>query len=346
MWRIFQNMEILNDKENQAIRLPSGVKELLFEEAMQHRAVERRLTELLAGSGYREIITPTIEYGEVFFLAGKTRHGRNHLDEKVHRVIDRDGNLLALRADFTAQIARIAASRFIGMVVPIRLYYSGKVFRTEPHHAGRSREKWQVGFEILGASDIETDAEVVTNILDILAALKIDDARVAIGNVEYFNGIMAHAGIEGEALQRLKYLVERKDIAGLAQTMEEISLPSPVREALTQIPNLQSSREILPKARRLAQNEISQQAVDRLEALKALIQKHGQAGQVFFDLNELGSSGYYTGLTLRAFIAGVDEEVGSGGRYDELISRFGVEVPAVGFAFDLDLLVNAMSHGA
>ncbi|MGH7450447.1 MAG: ATP phosphoribosyltransferase regulatory subunit [bacterium] len=334
-------MEILKDEEKQAFRLPSGVEDLLFADATQHRAIERRLAELLAASGYREIITPTIEYGEVYLLAGKTRHGRNRLDEKVYRVIDRDGNLLALRADFTAQIARLAASRFVGMVVPIRLYYSGKVFRAEPHHAGRSREKWQVGFEILGASDIETDAEAVTNILDSLAALKIDNARVAIGNVEYLNGIMAHAGIEGEKRQTLKYLIERQDIAGLAQTMEDFSLPSPVRNALTQIPNLHGGREILPEAQRLAQNEISHQALDRLEALLAMIQKHAQADKVFFDLSEFDSMGYYTGLTLRAFVTGVGEEVGSGGRYDELISRFGVEVPAVGFAFDLDLLANA-----
>ncbi|MGH7596248.1 MAG: ATP phosphoribosyltransferase regulatory subunit [bacterium] len=339
-------MEILKSHENRGFRLPPGVEDLLFDDTTQQRAIERRLAEWLAGAGYREIITPTIEYGEVFLLAGKTRHGRNRLDEKVHRVIDRDGNLLALRADFTAQIARIASSHFVGMVAPTRLYYSGKVFRAEPHHAGRSREKWQVGFEILGDNTIETDAETVTNILDTLAALKIDNARVVVGNVEYLNGIMAHAGIEGERLQTLKYLIERKDIAGLAQTMEAFSLPPPVREALTQLPNLHGGREILPEARRLARNEISHQAAGRLEALLAIIQKHPQADKVVLDLGEVEGMAYYTSLTLRAFVAGVDAEVGSGGRYDDLISRFGVDVPAVGFAFDLDLLVSAIMNGA
>jgi ATP phosphoribosyltransferase regulatory subunit len=339
-------MEILKGKENREFRLPPGVEDLLFDDVKQQRAIERRLVELLAGAGYREVITPTIEYGEVFLSAGKTRHGRNRLDEKVHRVIDRDGNLLALRADFTAQIARIAASRFVGMVIPTRLYYSGKVFRAEPHHAGRSREKWQVGFEILGDNTVETDAEAVTNILDTLAALKIDNARVAVGNVEYLNGIMAHTNIEGERLQSLKYLVEHKDVAGLTQTMEDLSLSSPLREALTQIPNLHGGREILPEARRLAQNKISHRAIDRLEALLTMIQKHPQADKVVVDLGEPAGMAYYTGLTFRAFVAGVDAEVGSGGRYDELISRFGVEVPAAGFAFDLDLLVYAIMNGA
>jgi ATP phosphoribosyltransferase regulatory subunit len=339
-------VEILNDKDNQALRLPPGVKDFLFDEVVQHRAVERRLAELLVGSGYREIITPTIEYSEVFLLAGRTRHGRNSLDEKVYRFLDRDGNLLALRADFTAQIARIAASRFVGMLAPMRLYYTGKVFRAEPHHAGRSREKWQVGFEILGANDIETDAETVVCILDSLAALGINNARVAIGHIEYFNGIVAHAGIDGEALQTLKYLVERKDINGVARMTDEFALPPPVREALLRLPNLHGSQEILSEARGLAQNEVSRQAVDRLEALLAMVQNHAQADKVFLDLSEVEGMGYYTGIMLRAFVAGVGEEVGSGGRYDELISRFGVEVPAVGFSFDVDLLVNAIGNGA
>jgi ATP phosphoribosyltransferase regulatory subunit len=337
-------MEISNDKENHALRLPPGVKDFLFDEAMQHRAVERWLTDLLTGSGYREIITPTVEYGEVYLLAGKTRHGRNTLDEKVHRFLDRDGNLLALRTDFTAQIARIAASRFVGMIAPIRLYYSGKVFRAEPHHAGRNREKWQVGFEILGANDVETDAEAVTCILDSLAALKINNARVAVGNIGYFNGIMADAGLESEALQTLKYLVERKDVAGLARVSEEFSLPAPVRDALTRLPNLHGGSEILAEARRLAQNEISRQAGDRIEALLEMIRQHPQADKVFLDLSAVEGFGYYTGIMLRAFAAGA--EVGSGGRYDELISRFGVDVPAAGFSFDLDLLVDAIGNGA
>jgi ATP phosphoribosyltransferase regulatory subunit len=115
---------------------------------------------------------------------------------------------------------------------------------------------------------------------------------------------------------------------------------------LARLPNLHGGREILTEARRLAQNEISRRAVDRLEAVLAMIQKHAQADTVFLDLSEVEGMGYYTGIMLRAFVAGIGEEVGSGGRYDELISRFGVDVPAVGFSFDLDLLVNAIRDGA
>ena len=335
-------MDFFNDTENQIRRLPPGVKDFLFEEARQRRTVERRLTELWAGAGFQEIITPAVEYSEVFWVAGKTRHGRNSLDEKIHRFLDRDGNLLALRADFTSQVARIAASRFAGVPAPIRIFYSGKIFRAEPHDAGRRREKWQVGFEILGANDIAADAEAVTRILDSCAALNLDKIRIAIGHIGYFNGLMAQAGIAGELLQTLQYLVERKDTAGLAQVAQDSPRPLAVREALLRFPNLHGGGEILPEARELAPNEISRAAVARLEALLAAIQTHPQADKVFLDLSEVEGLGYYTGIMLRAFVAGAGQEVGSGGRYDDLISRFGADLPAVGFSFDLDLLVEAL----
>lgn len=334
-------MSIFSDSENPTLKLPPGVKDFFFAEARQRRALERRVTDLLAGSGFSEIITPTIEYSDIFLLAGRTGQGRNSLDEKVYRFLDRDGNLLALRADFTAQIARIAASRFAGLATPIRVYYSGKVFRAEPHHVGRSREKWQVGFEILGAHDIDADVEAVICILDSLAAAGINNSRVAIGHIGYFNGIAAQAGLAGESLQKLKYLVERKDTAGLAQAAQASSLSMPARAALTRLPNLHGNNEILPEARRLATNDVSRQAIEHLETLWSKLQQHPQADKVFLDLSEIEGLGYYTGIMLRAFVAGIGEEVGSGGRYDELISRFGADLPAIGFSFDLDLLVAA-----
>ncbi len=339
-------MESFNEFKNHGAGLPPGVKDFFFAEAQRRRSVERRLTDLLAGAGFHEIITPTIEYSEVFLLAGKTGYGRNSLDEKVYRFLDRDGNLLSLRADFTAQIARVAASRFAGLPAPIRLFYSGKIFRAEPHYVGRRREKWQVGFEILGGDSLAADAEAIKCILDGLAALGIKNTRLAIGHLGYFDGIVAQAGMAGETRHQLKYLVERKDVSGLARAADDSALPAAVRAALKRLPNLHGGHMILPEARELAQNEASRQAVAHLEALLPMIQKHPEVDKIFFDLSEVEGLGYYTGIMLRAFVAGVGQEVGSGGRYDDLIGRFGTDFPAVGFSFDLDLLVEAVGKSS
>ncbi len=326
--------------ESSKLRLPAGVKDFLFEEAQQRRELESRLMSLLASKDYREIITPTFEYSEVFAQGGE---GNAALEEKVYRFLDRDGNLLALRADFTAQIARIAASRFVHGDLPIRLCYSGKVFRAEPHHAGRRLEKWQVGFELLGANGVAADVEAVNNILEGLAVLGLRELRLAIGHIGYFNGLIAQAGLAGEALQALKYLVERKALAGLQEALKEYSLASPILEALLQLPFLHGGAEVLATARRFASHEIAKRALDHLEAMLPHVQTHLKSGRLFFDLSEVEGMGYYTGIMFRAFVAGAGQEVGSGGRYDDLISRFGAELPAVGFSFDVDLLAQAVS---
>ena len=326
------------------LRLPPGVKDFLFEEAQERRAVERCLCELLAAKSYREVITPTYEYSEVFHQASKTTKDQNGLDEKMYRFFDREGRLLALRVDFTAQIARIAASRFQNLATPIRAFYSGKVFRAEPLHAGRSHEKWQVGFEILGAGELAADAEAVFCILEGIAALGLEQARIAVGHIGYFNGIVAQAGLEGEALHELKYLMERKDVTGLKQTASALSLPELTQTTLLRLPSLHGGAEILSEARALAHNDISLQAVSQLEALMTLIQNHPHAQEVFFDLSEVEGMGYYTGIMLRAFVAGVGQEIGSGGRYDDLVARFGAHMPSVGFSFDVDLLMRALAN--
>ncbi len=327
--------------ENSKLRLPAGVKDFLFEETQQCRELESRLMNTLMSKGCREIITPTFEYSEVFSQAGE---GRNALEDKTYRFLDRDGNLLALRADFTAQIARIAASRFAQSEMPIRLCYSGKVFRAEPHHAGRSREKWQIGFELLGAGDIATDVEAVNNILEGLAALGLHEIRVAIGHIGYFNGLIAEAGCAGETLQRLKYLIARKEATGLREFVTQAELAPLVQEALLQLPALHGGSEIFPLARRFARSAISHEAIAHLEAMLLALQTHLQAGKIFVDLSEVEGMGYYTGIMLRAFVAGVGQEIGGGGRYDELIARLGADLPAVGFYFDVDLLVRAVNE--
>lgn len=330
-----------NNSARKQLRLPPGVKDFLFDEAQQRRDIERNLLRALAHKDYREIITPTIEYSEVFTHGGD---GRVAEEEKTYRFLDRDGNLLALRADFTAQVARIAASRFAQHEAPQRLCYSGKVFRAEQQHAGRSREKWQVGFELLGAQDVAADLEAVNNILNCLAALELHELRLAIGHIGYFNGVLAAAELDAETLHTLKYLVERKAVAGLQEVLPQLALPPAVQAALLQLPQLHGGEEVLAVAQSFAVHDKSLQAVAHLAALVPHVQEPLAAGRLFFDLSEVEGMGYYTGIILRAFVAGAGAEVGSGGRYDELIARFGADMPAVGFSFDVDLLAQAVAE--
>ncbi|KAA3615422.1 MAG: ATP phosphoribosyltransferase regulatory subunit [Calditrichaeota bacterium] len=324
------------------LRLPAGIKDFIFDEAKEHRFVERALIDLLIENGYGEIITPTFEHGEIFEIATKAGMIRNGLDEKVYRFLDRDGNLLALRADFTAQIARIAASRFKGLTKELKIFYTGKVFRAEPHHEGRSREKWQVGFEILNKSSIAADAEAVIHILEALDKFKLKNVRVAIGHIGYFHGLIKESGLAGDKMKALKYLVERKDSAGIERFLDETAIDDEVKNVLLALPDLHGDITVLQKAKACAGHEKSMQALLKLDKLWDEISGHPLSKNVFFDLSEVEGMGYYTGIMIKAFTEGVGSEVGSGGRYDQLTAVFGAEMPAIGFSFDVDLVGKAI----
>lgn len=323
-------------KSNRLRQIPAGIKDYLFEEARRRRSVECSINKVLQGYEYKEIITPTFEYFDVFSAAG-----RNGFVDKIYRFLDRDGNLVALRSDFTAQVARIVASKQPALDFPVRLCYSGKVYRFEELHAGRNRESWQVGFELVGETAVEGDLQVLEIIVNILRSLNISGFQINLGTIEYFNGTIEHAGLEGESLQEIKYLIDHKDVDTLGHVLEASRLPAATKAALQELVSLHGKRDALERAQNLATNRRSQEAIKGLASVYDRLLESKLAENVVIDLSDVEGMEYYSGLMIKAYAPGVGYEVGSGGRYDQLLARFGFDCPAVGFSFDVDRLVEA-----
>ena len=133
--------------------LPTGYRDVVFDEARSRRLIERQFAEVFEKRGFGEISPSGVEYLDVY-----TR-GRQSIKELTFKFLDRDDNLLALRADFTPAIARIAAARLQNMPLPIKIWYSGSVFRKADLHRGRFHEFIQVGAELLGQNTAGTDAD-------------------------------------------------------------------------------------------------------------------------------------------------------------------------------------------
>lgn len=326
-------------KANHLRQLPPGIKDFLFDEAKRRRGVERRLREVFEQAEYREVITPTFEYLEVFGAAG-----RDGFHEKIYRFVDRDGNLLALRSDFTAQAARIIASKSSALNLPARIYYSGRIFRFEELHAGLSREAWQVGGELFGQPEVDADVEIVQLAVRAFEALGISDFQITLGSLEFLNGIVASERLQGEALDEIKFLLAHKDTDGLRAGLQNWRLSAKTQHALLALSELQGTSDALAKAGRIADNDRSQRAVQRLQAVSERLGALALNDCIAIDFSETQGLGYYTGITIKAFVHGVGYEVGSGGRYDNLLGQFGFDCPAVGFSFDVDRLVAGVAR--
>ena len=317
---------------------PQGTQDLLFEGARRLRRCEAALARVFEEHGFAEVIPPAVESAEVFAEASAAG-GAGAL-----RTVDRDGRLLALRADFTAQVARIAATR-LSNVSPLRLYYRGSVVRETDASSGVPRERLQAGCELVGDADPSADAEMLALAAASLHALGIGKgaARIAVGTVGYLSALIAAAGASPRLARALTDAIDRKDLPGLTLLCTREVPPGKPRDALLMLaqpprPQTEASA-LLSRAQELAPDEAAASALRRLSNALQVAQARNLGAELEVDLGEVRGLGYYTGLVFNLYAAGAPRVVGGGGRYDTLLGRFGDPRPAVGFSLDLDALV-------
>ena len=308
--------------------IPPGALDLSGEAVRRRRSLQRATMSALEKAAYEELIPPTFEYEDTF-----VRAGGSEIAERLVRFPDRDGRILALRYDFTASLARVAATTFADATGALRLCYSGKVFRQDPERGGRPREMLQVGAELLGQSDLAADIEIVRLTLTLLSAAGLKDFQINLGHV----GVLA-AGLDAleEPLRAdVRRWIDRKDRGSLRESLKSLSGDA---QALMTLPFVIGRRDALDEASSSAP-AASRAGLDHLLALDAALTASERA-HIVYDLGEVRGLDYYTGIHFELYIAGAGRAAGAGGRYDGLMARFGRPMPAVGVALDLDTIAE------
>ena len=307
---------------------PPGALDLTGDAARRRRALQRGAVAVLERAGYEELLPPTFEYEDTFLRAGGTG-----VAERLLRFPDRDGRVLALRYDFTSSVARIAATTFAGAGLPLRLSYSGRVYRQEPERGGRPRETLQVGAELLGDGSLEADVEIVRLTIELIRAAGLGDFQVNLGHV----GVLAPglAALEEPLRGQVRRWIDRKDRGGLTRALAGRTDDA---ATLLHLPFVIGRREALEAALGVT----PAQAVGGLRHLLALDDAlgPGERSHVVYDLGEVRGLDYYTGVHFEVFVSGTGRAAGAGGRYDELMGRFGRPMPAVGVSIDLDAIAE------
>jgi ATP phosphoribosyltransferase regulatory subunit len=310
--------------------IPPGALDLTGEAVRRRRELQRAAMGALERAGYEELIPPTFEYEDTFLRAGGAA-----VAERLVRFPDRDGRILALRYDFTASLARVAATTFSHAKRPLRLSYSGMVYRQEPERGGRPREMLQVGAELLGQADLAADIEIVRLTLSLLAAAGLRDFQVNLGHV----GVLAAGlgAIEEPLRSEVRRWIDRKDRGSLKRALANLSGDACT---LTTLPFVIGRRDALEEAARTAP-AASQAGLEHLLALDEALAP-GERAHVVYDLGEVRGLDYYTGIHFELYVAGAGRAAGAGGRYDDLMGRFGRSMPAVGLSLDLDTIAEVV----
>lgn len=319
--------------------VPIGMATILPHAAKEVRRLESQLLTQVSAWGYDEIILPTFEYLDVLAPGLEAE-----LLETCYQFIDRTtGRTLLLRPDATAQIARTIAMGLTGISVPQRLSYRTSVFRYEPEHAGRGREIFQVGAELIGIGDIAADYEVIRLLIECLQAIGLRSFTISLGHVGFIKGLLMRSGLSVQGQKRAEQAAARKDLPRLEEVLAGERIAKSAAKAIREAPELTGREEVLARGRQLAAGEPTLLApLDRLAQLYQLLCVAGHRDSLLLDLGEFRGFDYYDGVVFDVFAPGVGAELGGGGRYDHLVGRFGRDLPSTGFALDVDRLFRAV----
>jgi ATP phosphoribosyltransferase regulatory subunit len=314
--------------------IPAGMRDLLPEEAAVRRGLARRALDRFALYGYAIVTPPVFEFAEVL------ERGLGTLDpEHVLRFVEPEsGEVAALRPDMTPQIARMIATRLYERPPPFRLSYEGTVLRRRTGRARKHRQIPQVGVELAGIAGPEGDLELLALAVDALRATGLDRFTVDVGDAGVVRSLVA--SVAPQVQGRLSEALARKDEAEIAEVCSSLSLPH--ADTLRALPQLHGGRDALVEGSRRLGATPAAKAAARLLALFDAAVGRGLGPHLVADLGEVRGFEYYTGTIFHAYAAGTGDAVGSGGRYDELLARFGCPMPAAGFALDLDRLTEAL----
>ena len=317
--------------------IPPGTRDILPDEMRELRRLSLALIEAFERFGFGEVATPTIEYEEV--LARGDERGA----PVAYRFFDESGELLAMRSDMTIPIARLVANRYAGAEPPFRLCYLARAYRAVRPQRGHMREFTQAGVELIGAEAPEGTAEVVEVLSAALDAARLDRAVIGLGDADLYRQLLDELGVGGEQRDRVVASLAAHDRVGLEAEVGRLELPTEDRRTLITLPTLRGGPEVLDAARALG-GATTERATQRLAATYEAIAGRGVAGRVRVDLGLLRNLGYYTGAILEVYDPALGHVLGGGGRYDELMGRFGRPLPAAGFALYLERLHVAQAE--
>jgi len=321
------------------LSLPLGLRDLTPDHSAHLAELSARLQDVFRSFKYRRVLLPTLERLEVVerglspaALAGVLKF-----------VEPGSGEVVAIRPDITPQIVRLYAARPDALPDPARLCYDGPVLRAREARAGRPREVYQAGVELLGAGGPGADAEALTVLRRALDGVGLDGAIIEVGHARFAGAVLKGAGLRAAARAEAEEALSRKDEAALAKLAGKAKGSAAARKALPALATLYGEGA-LSRARAVARIVPGAAApLAELEAALRLARRRGVAA-VEVDLGEVRGLGYYTGITFAGYAPGAGSAVASGGRYDGLLARFGRPGPAIGFAVDLEYATQALER--
>jgi len=313
---------------------PLGMRDTFPQIYEKVEAVRNTGRDFLCSRGYEFIMTPAVEY---FDTVGKASA---IADAHLFKLVDSQGNTLVLRPDMTTPIARVATSKLLKEMIPIRLAYFASVFRAQETEGGRPAEFDQMGIELIGDNSVFADAEVIVTAMELLQQYGLSQFKVTIGHAGILNCILQDYTESIEQQDILRTLLVQRNYVGFEEAVESFDLPKAKTDALLQfIEEAMNLKEIKDIEKYVRKND----ALEYMQQLAKLLEIANLADYVAFDFTLSSHMSYYTGMLFEVFALGSGFPLGNGGRYDGLLEVFGSKVGATGFSIRVDRLLETLN---
>lgn len=321
------------------VHTPEGVRDIYGKEYASKLHIQNKVHEKLRSFGYQDIQTPTFEFFDVFSSEIGTTTSK-----ELYKFFDKDGNTLALRPDFTPSIARSAAKYFMDEMIPLRFCYCGNNYINTDNLQGKLKETTQMGAELIGDSSAEADAEMIALLIESLLNVGLQEFQVSVGQIDYFKGLCAQANLDEDTELELRELISNRNAFGAEELLRGKGIDKESIADFMKVNEFFGSVDMLDEALKIANNTRSVEAIERLKNVYELLKIYGVEKYVSFDLAMISKYNYYTGVTFGAYTYQAGSAIAKGGRYDNLLEKFGKPSPATGFVVMIDDLMNAMSR--
>ncbi|NKF06256.1 ATP phosphoribosyltransferase regulatory subunit [Clostridium gasigenes] len=319
--------------------IPEGTRDLLGDECSVREELIKNVKSVFTKWGYDEVITPTVEYYNTFHY--KTQSLK---EEEMYKFFDSKGRILVLRPDMTVPIARVVATKLKDHKTPIRLRYESNVYRVNESLGGKRNEYTDCGVELIGLDSNSSDLEILITALEVLKVANVEEYKLEIGDINFFNSAINTLGVKEEEKIRLAELIEKKSLKALEDFLEQLDIEEDKKQFFKRLPWLFGGKSILEECKSLTFNEGMNASLKYLEDSYNKLERLGFGGFITLDLGMVPRLDYYTGIIFRGYVQGVGNTVLGGGRYDNLIKVFGRDEKAIGFSINIDCLIQLVKH--
>ncbi len=314
--------------KNYKLHTSEGVRDYLGNELLVKEEIENRIKKIFLSYGYELVKTPTFEYTDIY-----TSNGIQH--PSLYNLINRQGEVLALRNDMTSSIARIVASKG-NLIFPKKYCYIANTFRYPRLYQGKSHEFTQAGIEIVGAKGIKADIECIRIASQVLNEINLDNYMIHIGSSAFIDTLFSDFGFNVDRKTKLLSIIESKDYVLLKNTLLEYNLEKNkinlIIKLIEQAGKLNFLQSIIEELKGCEATSI----LLELKKLYEELSKRGLENKMVFDFSIYSYAKYYTGVTFQVFKDGIGRAIVTGGRCDNLLDSFGCHKELIGFGLDID----------